>query len=74
MIYLDVHSLIINTLSAGSSRQFVGFNTEMNEQIISKIWERAGEFFPSLKALSLTDLEKSRKVRVGLRPFSKSTL
>lgn len=59
----------LGNLILGSSRQFVGFNTEINEQIINKIWERAGEFFPSLKALSLTDLEKSRNVRVGLRPF-----
>nr|XP_043620808.1 D-amino acid dehydrogenase isoform X2 [Erigeron canadensis] len=56
-------------LVLGSSRQFVGFSTEINEHIINQILERAKEFFPSLKKLSLTDLEKSREVRVGLRPF-----
>lgn len=56
-------------LVVGSSRQFAGFSTEISEQIIHQIWERAREFFPSLRELSLTDLEKSREVRVGLRPF-----
>ncbi|KAJ0573899.1 putative FAD dependent oxidoreductase, FAD/NAD(P)-binding domain superfamily [Helianthus annuus] len=56
-------------LVLGSSRQFVGFNTEISEHIINQIWERAGEFFPSLRKLLLTDLEKTREVRVGLRPF-----
>ncbi|KAK1434737.1 hypothetical protein QVD17_00487 [Tagetes erecta] len=56
-------------LVLGSSRQFVGFNTEISEHIINQIWERAGEFFPSLRQFSLTDLEKTRHVRVGLRPF-----
>ncbi|KAI7728045.1 hypothetical protein M8C21_015000 [Ambrosia artemisiifolia] len=56
-------------LVLGSSRQFVGFSTEISEHIINLIWERAGEFFPSLRELSLTDLEKTREVRVGLRPF-----
>ncbi|MFS7944966.1 putative FAD dependent oxidoreductase, FAD/NAD(P)-binding domain superfamily [Helianthus anomalus] len=56
-------------LVLGSSRQFVGFNTKISEHIINLIWERAGEFFPSLRKHLLTDLEKSREVRVGLRPF-----
>ncbi|KAI3786904.1 hypothetical protein L1987_40974 [Smallanthus sonchifolius] len=56
-------------LVLGSSRQFVGFSTEISEHIINQIWERAGEFFPSLREFSLTDLEKTRQVRVGLRPF-----
>ncbi|XP_076951055.1 uncharacterized protein LOC143624219 isoform X5 [Bidens hawaiensis] len=56
-------------LLLGSSRRFVGFSTEISEDIINQIWERAGEFFPCLKELSLTDLEKARQVRVGLRPF-----
>lgn len=63
--------MIISLLFAGSSRQFVGFNTEINEEIINKIWERAKEFFPSLRELLLKDLEKNREVRVGLRPYSK---
>ncbi|KAL0370958.1 UNVERIFIED_CONTAM: hypothetical protein Sangu_0413900 [Sesamum angustifolium] len=56
-------------LVLGSSRQLVGFNTDINESIIHRIWERAGEFFPVLKEVSLKDLSKSREVRVGLRPY-----
>ncbi|KAL0389230.1 UNVERIFIED_CONTAM: hypothetical protein Scaly_0280100 [Sesamum calycinum] len=56
-------------LVLGSSRQLVGFNTDINESIIHRIWERAGEFFPVLKEVSLKDLTKSREVRVGLRPY-----
>ncbi|KAI3781737.1 hypothetical protein L2E82_11761 [Cichorium intybus] len=59
----------LGNLVLGSSRQFVGFNTEINEKIINNIWERAQDFFPSLKELSLKDLEKTRQVRVGLRPY-----
>ncbi|XP_023751763.1 uncharacterized protein LOC111900122 [Lactuca sativa] len=59
----------LGNLVLGSSRQFVGFNTEINEEIINKIWERAKEFFPSLRELLLKDLEKNREVRVGLRPY-----
>lgn len=57
--------------STGSSRQFVGYNTEVNETIIDCIWKRAGDFFPKLRQTSLSELRKSRKVRVGLRPYSK---
>ncbi|KAD5317708.1 hypothetical protein E3N88_17654 [Mikania micrantha] len=56
-------------LVLGSSRQFVGFSTEISEHIINQIWERAREFFPTLRYFSPTDLEKNREVRVGLRPF-----
>ncbi|KAI8523348.1 hypothetical protein RHMOL_Rhmol13G0066000 [Rhododendron molle] len=56
-------------LVLGSSRQFVGFSTEMNESVIDHIWERAGEFFPTLRELSLRDFRQSRKVRIGLRPY-----
>lgn len=59
---------------SGSSRQFVGFSTEMNESVIDRIWERAGEFFPTLRELSLRDFRQSRKVRIGLRPYSKYTI
>ncbi|KAK6141773.1 hypothetical protein DH2020_024481 [Rehmannia glutinosa] len=54
---------------ARSSRQLVGFSTEIDESIIARIWERASEFFPILKQVSLGDLSKSREVRVGLRPY-----
>uniref|UniRef100_A0A5B7BZN5 FAD-dependent oxidoreductase domain-containing protein 1 n=1 Tax=Davidia involucrata TaxID=16924 RepID=A0A5B7BZN5_DAVIN len=56
-------------LVLGSSRQFVGFNTEIEESIINHIWDHAGEFFPTLRDLSLRDLRKSREVRIGLRPY-----
>lgn len=61
-----------SSIFTGSSRQFAGFNTEVDESIIDRIWARAAEFFPKLRNLSLTDFIKDRKVRVGLRPYSKS--
>ncbi|KAK2965819.1 hypothetical protein RJ640_025328, partial [Escallonia rubra] len=59
----------LGNLVLGSSRQFVGFSTDIDESIINRIWERAGEFFPTLRELSLRDLSKSREVRIGLRPY-----
>ncbi|CAI9107282.1 OLC1v1006601C1 [Oldenlandia corymbosa var. corymbosa] len=56
-------------LVLGSSRQLVGFNTDVDESIITRIWERAAEFFPALREKSLTELKKNRSVRVGLRPY-----
>ncbi|XP_019461232.1 PREDICTED: uncharacterized protein LOC109360651 [Lupinus angustifolius] len=56
-------------LLIGSSREFVGFNTDLDESVVSHIWKRVGEFFPKLKTLSLSDLSASRKVRIGLRPY-----
>ncbi|KFK31319.1 hypothetical protein AALP_AA6G097200 [Arabis alpina] len=56
-------------LVLGSSREFVGFDTEADESIIRCIWERAAEFFPKLQDISLEDFIRNRKVRVGLRPY-----
>ncbi|XP_020207004.1 uncharacterized protein LOC109792033 [Cajanus cajan] len=56
-------------LLLGSSREFVGFNTNLDESVVSYIWKRVGEFFPKLKMLSLSDISASRKVRIGLRPY-----
>ncbi|KAF5930561.1 hypothetical protein HYC85_031434 [Camellia sinensis] len=56
-------------LVLGSSRQFVGFDTEIDESIINRIWERAVEFFPALIEFSLRDFRESREVRIGLRPY-----
>ncbi|XP_054783069.1 uncharacterized protein LOC129290346 [Prosopis cineraria] len=53
----------------GSSREFAGFSTDLDESIVNHIWKRAGDFFPTLKTLSLSDLRASRNVRVGLRPY-----
>lgn len=58
----------------GSSRQFTGFSTDVEESIINRIWERAGVFFPTLRELSLPNFVRSRKIRVGLRPYSKWAL
>ncbi|XP_062174768.1 uncharacterized protein LOC133879953 isoform X1 [Alnus glutinosa] len=59
----------MGNLVLGSSRQFSGFSSEVDEPIITHIWKRAGEFFPTLKELPLSDFSKSRKVRIGLRPY-----
>jgi len=58
-------------MPSGSSRQFAGFNTELDMQIVNQIWERAQEFFPALKEISLESLNEKLNVRVGLRPYSK---
>lgn len=59
---------------SGSSRQFTGFSTDVEESIINRIWEQAGVFFPTLRELSLPNFVRSRKIRVGLRPYSKWAL
>ncbi|KAJ8748180.1 hypothetical protein K2173_000588 [Erythroxylum novogranatense] len=56
-------------LVLGSSREFAGFNTEVNDFIVSSIWKRAGDYLPKLKGLSLTDITAAQKVRIGLRPY-----
>ncbi|OAY80363.1 putative D-amino acid oxidase PA4548 [Ananas comosus] len=55
-------------LVLGSSRQFSGFCREVDESIIKRIWDRAGEFFPTLKTISLDSLRK-RQIRIGHRPY-----
>ncbi|XP_021274625.1 uncharacterized protein LOC110409568 isoform X2 [Herrania umbratica] len=59
----------MGNLILGSSRQFAGFSTEVEDSIILHIWKRAGDFIPKLKELSLKNFMKNRKVRVGLRPY-----
>lgn len=56
-------------LLLGSSRQFAGFNTELDMLIVNRIWERAQEFFPALKEMSLESLKEKMNVRIGLRPY-----
>lgn len=56
-------------LLLGSSRQFAGFNTELDMLIVNRIWERAQEFFPALKEISLESLNEKMNVRIGLRPY-----
>ncbi|KAG6489454.1 hypothetical protein ZIOFF_050723 [Zingiber officinale] len=52
----------------GSSRQFVGFNRELDESIVQQILDRAGQFFPALNALSL-DIKIGKRIRIGHRPY-----
>ncbi|KAL5719925.1 hypothetical protein ACHQM5_012649 [Ranunculus cassubicifolius] len=59
----------MGNLVLGSSRQFAGFDTTIDESIVDQIWKRAGEYLPILRDVSLVDIAKSRKVRVGLRPY-----
>ncbi|GLU03919.1 hypothetical protein SLE2022_210900 [Rubroshorea leprosula] len=60
---------LMGNLVLGSSRQFSGFNIQVDESVVLSIWKRAGDFFPKLREQSLTDFIKSRKVRIGLRPY-----
>ncbi|XP_042416755.1 glycine oxidase-like isoform X2 [Zingiber officinale] len=55
-------------LLVGSSRQFVGFNRELDESIVQQILDRAGQFFPALNALSL-DIKIGKRIRIGHRPY-----
>lgn len=66
-----IYSICCPTTS-GSSRQFAGFNTELDTFIVDRIWERAQDFFPSLKEFSVKNLSEQMNVRIGLRPYSKS--
>ncbi|KAF5746270.1 hypothetical protein HS088_TW06G00440 [Tripterygium wilfordii] len=59
----------VGNLVLGSSRQFAGFSTEVDDSIIGYIWKRVAGFFPQLKEVSLTDFAVRRKVRIGLRPY-----
>jgi hypothetical protein len=72
ILYFRDKTINLISFFPGSSRQFSGFSSEVDEPIITHIWKRAGEFFPTLKELPLSDFSKSRKVRIGLRPYSES--
>lgn len=69
-LFWTVINLNLVICFSGSSREFAGFSTEMEESVINSIWERALDFFPKLKEHSLSDFIKRREVRVGLRPYS----
>ncbi|XP_074284139.1 uncharacterized protein LOC141608691 [Silene latifolia] len=56
-------------LLIGSSRQFAGFNTDLDASIVACIWERAQLYFPALREFSLKNLSEELNVRIGLRPF-----
>ncbi|KAI9382796.1 hypothetical protein POPTR_014G177300v4 [Populus trichocarpa] len=55
----------MGNLVLGSSRQFTGYSTKVDESIINHIWKRAGEFFPKLKELPLEDFTLDRKCLMG---------
>ncbi|KAF3336438.1 Hydrogen cyanide synthase subunit HcnC [Carex littledalei] len=59
---------VMGNLVLGSSRQFCGFSREIDESIVECIWNRAGEFFPNLKSVSL-DSSLNQQVRIGHRPY-----
>ncbi|KAJ4772396.1 D-amino acid dehydrogenase [Rhynchospora pubera] len=61
---LDVRGNLV----LGSSRQFCGFSREVDQSIIECIWNRAAEFFPVLKLMSL-DLSLNKQIRIGHRPY-----
>ncbi|GAB2282394.1 hypothetical protein Dimus_016939 [Dionaea muscipula] len=56
-------------LLIGSSRQFTGFNTDLDTRIIDRIWDHAQQFFPALKQFTVASFREHRKVRIGLRPY-----
>lgn len=56
-------------LLVGSSRQFVGFNGDLDMHIVEQIWKRSQEFFPALRSFSLESLNQEMKVRTGFRPY-----
>ncbi|PON65950.1 FAD dependent oxidoreductase [Trema orientale] len=60
----------MGNLVIGSSRQFAGFSTEVEESVINLMWERAMDFFPKLRDQPLSDFVGRREVRVGLRPYT----
>lgn len=57
----------MGNLVFGSSREFCGFDADLYDSIIKKIWDHSCDFFPCLRKYSLDLLE--RKIRVGLRPW-----
>uniref|UniRef100_I1QQE1 FAD-dependent oxidoreductase domain-containing protein 1 n=2 Tax=Oryza glaberrima TaxID=4538 RepID=I1QQE1_ORYGL len=55
-------------LILGSSREFKGFSREVDMSILKCIWDRAAEFFPTLKNVHL-DIDENTEIRIGHRPF-----
>ncbi|CAA7396443.1 unnamed protein product [Spirodela intermedia] len=58
----------MGNLLLGSSRQFSGFDVEVDDAIIKRIWERAGEFLPTLREIPL-NFSTEKQIRIGLRPY-----
>ncbi|KAK9281948.1 hypothetical protein L1049_004857 [Liquidambar formosana] len=59
----------VGNLLLGSSRQFAGFSTEVDDSIIHHIWKRAGEFFPTLRQLTSYRFQGEQKSESGITPF-----
>ncbi|XP_057515432.1 uncharacterized protein LOC130796983 isoform X1 [Amaranthus tricolor] len=57
-------------LLVGSSRQFVGFDKELDMNIVEQIWGRVQELFPALKKVSLESLSQEMKIRIGFCPYT----
>ncbi|KAF0914087.1 hypothetical protein E2562_026497 [Oryza meyeriana var. granulata] len=55
-------------LILGSSREFKGFSREVDKSILKCIWDRAAEFFPTLKNVHL-DINENTEIRIGHRPY-----
>ncbi|KAL3689839.1 hypothetical protein R1sor_016148 [Riccia sorocarpa] len=50
-------------LLLGSSREFAGFNVDVEDEVIERMVERAARFLPGVKNMK-------GKARIGLRPYS----
>uniref|UniRef100_A0A0D6R238 FAD-dependent oxidoreductase domain-containing protein 1 n=1 Tax=Araucaria cunninghamii TaxID=56994 RepID=A0A0D6R238_ARACU len=56
-------------LVLGSSRQFAGFDCQMENAVVTSILERAAKFLPVLSELSLLQLTRDGHIRIGFRPY-----
>lgn len=54
----------VKTSSIGSSREFIGFDTTVNHQVVQLIAKRAIEFFPKMKDMNII------RSYAGLRPWT----
>lgn len=73
MICIIVGCSYFNVIRSGSSRQFSGFDVEVDDAIIKRIWERAGEFLPTLREIPL-NFSTDKQIRIGLRPYGTSSI
>ncbi|GLJ23642.1 hypothetical protein SUGI_0447790 [Cryptomeria japonica] len=56
-------------LVLGSSRQFAGFDCQMEKAVVISILERAAKFLPALSNISPLQLTQDGHIRIGLRPY-----
>lgn len=55
--------------SAGSSREFTGFDVGTRNEVLECIMRQASKFLPALADVSLQQAIGSGRVRTGLRPY-----